>query len=247
MGLEKFTYYKALWNYRNINITEKEDEDFFFFLNLLNKDSNILDIGANVGIMTTLLAKKAVIGKVFSFEPIPVTFRVLSKMINHYKPGNVKLYNLAVGSENKNVNMNMPIFNGRVSDAGSYVMQDHYYFDNPNVIKVDVEQISIDGFPDLEGVNINAIKIDIENYEYHAFLGARRLLMEQRPIIYSELWFGSKNQIEVFNLMNEVGYTVLIYNEKKLVQFDPDIHKKLNYFFIPDEKVKSLTGTMDVS
>jgi FkbM family methyltransferase len=245
LGFERFTFYKALRNLKKLKITDKEEEDFFYFLSLLKEDFNVLDIGANVGIMTTLMARKAVNGKVFSFEPVPVTFKVLERMIKQNKLNNVKIFDMAVGNENVIVHMNMPVFDDIVSDAGSYVMQDHYYFNNTNVVKVDVKQITVDTLGDLSGININAIKIDIENYEYFALSGASKLLLEQRPIIFSEIWYGSENQKKVFNLMTELGYSILIYEGKKLVSFDPVTHNKLNYFFIPNEKVNSLEKPQD--
>lgn len=239
LGFERFTYYKALWKFRKLNISDKEEKDFFYFLSLLKEDSNILDIGANVGLMTTLLARKASSGTVFSFEPVPATFRVLERVVKHNKLRNVKLFNIAAGNENMIVKMNMPVFDNVVSDLCSYVMQDHYYFNNPNVVEVDVRQISIDTLDAINDFRINAVKIDVENYEYFALSGARQLLLEQRPIIYSEIWFGSENQKKVFSLMLELGYSILIYDGQNLVLFDSDKHNKLNYFFIPNEKVNS--------
>jgi FkbM family methyltransferase len=166
-----------------------------------------------------------------------MTFRVLNRMAVRNGLNNVVLLNKAVGDENKTVLMNMPVFNGVASDAGSYVMQDMYYFDNPNVVEVKVEQVCIDGLKELNEVKIDAIKIDVENYEYHALKGASMLLMEQRPIIFSELWYGSENQMSVFDFIESVDYSIMVFDGERLVQFDPAVHNKLNYFFIPKEKI----------
>ncbi len=235
-GFERFTYYKTLWNFKKLKISDKEEDDFFFFLNLLDEDFNVLDIGANVGMMTTLLARKVSKGKIFSFEPIPVTYNVLGRMVKHYNLNNVKIFNNAVGNENKIVIMNMPVFDDIASDAGSYVMQDHYYFNNTNVVKVEVKQITLDTFDEIRTFKIDAIKIDIENYEYYAFSGAKQILIDQKPLIYSEIWYGSENQKKVFELMPELGYGIFVYEGKKLVKFNENIHNKLNYFFIPKVK-----------
>lgn len=247
IGFERFVYYKALWKFKSTKITDKEEEDFFYFLNMIKEDDNILDIGANVGVMTSLLARKAVKGRVFSFEPVPVTFKILQRMVNRNKLKNVKIYNAAVGNENTIVHMNIPVFNGLESDVGSYVMQDIYYFNNTNVVKVDVNQITIDTFNELKGVKINAIKIDIENYEYYALAGAGKLLREQRPIVFSEIWYGSENQKNVFELMAELDYSILIFNGKSLLPFNPAEHNKLNYFFIPKEMEGNLVNQHDKS
>jgi hypothetical protein len=45
------------------------------------------------------------------------------------------------------------------------------------------------------------------------------------------------NQQNVFMLMAELNYSVLVYFDGKLVEFNPLIHSKLNYFIIPNEKL----------
>lgn len=234
LGHERFIYFKGLWNFKKI--TNKEEDDFLYFLGLLEETYNVLDIGANVGIMTTLISRKCFKGTTYAFEPVPVIFKALLKIVQKKKLSNVVTFNLAVGDEDKINKMNMPIFDNLISDTSSYIMQDHYYFNNPNVIEFEVNQIRIDSLPDLKDTKIDAIKIDVENYEYHAFLGARNLLLEQRPLIFSEMWYGSENQQMVFDLMTNMEYTIMIYDGKKLVNFDSKKHEKLNYFFIPKEK-----------
>lgn len=235
-GLETFIYYRSLARFRKLNIANVEIDDFYFFLDMIKPGHNVLDIGANVGFMTILLSRKVAHGNVYAFEPVEMTFNVLKRMINRYKLKNVTLYNKALGNENKMVTMNMPIFDGFVSDMGSYIMYDHYYFNNPNVKTVEVEQVSIDFISEIMNKDICAVKIDVENYEYFVLSGAKNFINLKRPIIYSELWYGSENQANVFKLMEELNYTLLVYDKKKLVTFNPEIHKKSNFFFIPSEK-----------
>jgi precorrin-6B methylase 2 len=64
--------------YRN-----KLEADFVHFLSIIPTNTLLLDIGANFGVMTVSLAKRAVNGQVYSFEPIPENLRALKRITKH--------------------------------------------------------------------------------------------------------------------------------------------------------------------
>jgi FkbM family methyltransferase len=57
------------------------------------------DIGANIGSYTLLASEQP--ARIFAFEPHPVTFQLLEKNVKRNGRSNVKLYRLALGSENR--------------------------------------------------------------------------------------------------------------------------------------------------
>lgn len=59
------------------------DRDNIAFLNkTLEKGMNVIDVGAHIGLFTTIMAQKVGnAGKVYSFEPTPSTFKLLQKTI----------------------------------------------------------------------------------------------------------------------------------------------------------------------
>ena len=57
----------------------------------------------------------------------------------------------------------------------------------------------------LNGQTIQGIKIDVENFEYYALKGGRRILTDNKPIIYAELWDIQTNVEYDYNKIKEVG------------------------------------------
>ncbi|HKV09740.1 MAG TPA: MupA/Atu3671 family FMN-dependent luciferase-like monooxygenase, partial [Thermoanaerobaculia bacterium] len=61
----------------------------------LPEDACVFDVGANIGLFTLFAAERAPRARVFSFEPIPTTFQVLSANAELYGPG-VRVFPLGI-------------------------------------------------------------------------------------------------------------------------------------------------------
>ena len=129
-----------------------------------------LDIGAHIGVHTINLSKS--FKYVYSFEPNPEIFYNLKLNTKNLK--NVKVYNNAIGDNEKNVNL---IINN---------ISTHNYVDNTisNKNKLIVKQLKLDNiyFP----CQVGFIKIDIEGGEINAFKGMFNIIKNDNPIIVYE-------------------------------------------------------------
>ena len=103
---------------------DNNENDFFFFMKLLPKNGIVLDIGANIGIMTVHFAKKLRNARVYSYEPIPRNVKVLKKIISLFKLGNVRIFETALGNENGKVEMIMPVINSVKMQGLSHVVHE---------------------------------------------------------------------------------------------------------------------------
>ena len=65
---------------------------------LVKKKHNVLDIGANIGYFTLIMAKQA--KQVHAFEPEARNFEILKKNVELNRLSNVKLHKLAVAETN---------------------------------------------------------------------------------------------------------------------------------------------------
>jgi FkbM family methyltransferase len=207
----------------------KIEADFVHFLKIIPTDNLLLDIGANFGIMTVSLAKKAVNGQVYSFEPIPENVRALKRITKHYKLTNVTIFDCALGSEPGELKMVLPVINNVKIHGLSHVVGEGNPHDG-EFFTVPVKRL--DDIPELKKAKaIGAIKIDVENFEYEVLTGAKELLLKHKPIILCEIWDNEKREATFNFLKNEIGYNIKIYDGKKLVPLTDQ--NMLNYFMIP--------------
>ena len=208
----------------------KYEEEFHYFNDMIDDTGIILDIGANIGIMTTLLAKKSRNARICAFEPIPDNIRTLKRVINHHKLKNVTIYEAALGKENGQLKMVMPIIDNVKMQGLSHVVEE---ITEQPVERGSVYLVPVYKLDDLKefksGERITAIKIDVENFEYHVLKGGEQMLKDHKPVIYCELWDNEKKYITI-GFLKELGYKVKVYENKKLVDYKNQ--PATNFFFV---------------
>ncbi len=144
---------------------------------LLTKDDVVLEIGANIGVLTVPLARR--VKRVIAFEPQPETHALLVKNLPNNEISNVEVYKCAIGAFDGVVSMptltEVDEYDGIIGDYGG-----------PEVGygSLQVEQRKLDSFFDLP--KIAFIKMDCEGSELNVLLGAEKLIARDRPILYPE-------------------------------------------------------------
>lgn len=211
---------------------DKKENDFFFFMKIIPpKKGIVLDIGANLGIMTTHLAKKFRDVVVYSFEPIPSNFQILKNIASLFRLSNVKIIELALGNQNGEIQMVVPVINFVKMQGLSHIIHESILENNEGE-KFTASIKKLDDIVELQQAEIPviAVKIDVENFEYFVFEGGEQLLRKHKPIIYCELW-DNENRVKCFHLMQKLEYEVKVVEKKKLVHFKNQ--QTQNFFFIP--------------
>ena len=231
LGFERYLYLFSHFKIKTLK-QDKNERDFFHFLDLIKDGKgDVIDIGANIGIMTYFLASKFRTSTVHSIEPVPVNFAVLGRIVKKFKLSNVQLYPIALGQIQGTLKMIMP-YNGKTKMQGlSHVKHESISEWNEGE-EFDVPVKTLDEL--FAGQTIQAIKIDIENFEYFAFLGGKQLLEQNKPIIYAELW-DNDNRKNSFELLKSIGYDVFVVENEKLVLFDEKKHVTQNFIFKTNE------------
>jgi FkbM family methyltransferase len=229
LGFQRYLYVFAMFKINSLKNDPKE-KDFFKFLSMLKDgEGDVLDVGANIGIMTFHLSKSLPKSKVIAVEPMPQNYAVLEKVVSKQELSNVELKQLAVGEKVGKVTMIMPDNKGVKMQGLSHVKHDAIEEWNEGE-EFEVEMIQID---DLSGDRkVQGIKMDVENFEYFALKGAQETIKKSQPIIYTELW-DNENRKKCFALMNELGYRVFVVVLNELVAYDPTVHTHQNFIFKP--------------
>jgi len=230
MGFRNYLFIFSIFKVYTLK-RDQGEKDFFHFLDLLNQDDDALDIGANIGIMSTHLAKRIGQSTLHAFEPVPDNIHALERITKFFKLKNLKLYKVALGHEKGEIEMVMPEIDAVKKQGLSHVVHEDITEFNEGE-KFTVPVLVLDDIEDLHTKNIQAIKIDVENFEYYVFKGAQNLIKKNKPIIYCELW-DNENRYKCFDLLTSLSYQILVLEGSVLVPYNKEAHTTQNFFFLP--------------
>lgn len=227
LGFNNYLFIFSIFKIASIR-WDRGEKDFFHFLKLIEGDGILLDVGANIGIMSYHLAKSNQNRIVLSFEPLKENVRCLKRVKLLFSLGNLEIYPYAVGHEEGEMEMVMPEVDGVRKQGLSHALEI-----DPKVEgqKYSVKVKRIDDVVRGYDSHVVGVKLDVENYEYKALLGAERMMRRDKPIVYCELW-DNDNRKDCFDFMLKMGYQVKILEGSKLVNFDRNHHKTQNFFFV---------------
>jgi FkbM family methyltransferase len=139
---------------------------------LVNKEQQAIDIGANKGVYTHLLAK--LVTFVHAFEPNPKMFSVLTKCLSK----NAKAYDVALSNESGSGELLVPMSGRKKAYSNQGASLNRQKFSGEHGV-VHIETRTLD--------KIGFIKIDVEGYEHAVLKGAKETLMRCRPTMLIEL------------------------------------------------------------
>ena len=167
---------------REIFLNQRYEEEQFkeSFYNIKKYKIEIfLDIGANSGIYSLLVARKFSNLTIEAFEPIKSTYKKLTTNIkNNYLQEKIIAHNFGLSNENSTLKMQTNIKFGYKQSAGYFVSKDG-----------DEEAKFILGDKLLKYKNKNIfIKIDTEGHELFVIKGIHKLILNNNIIFQIEIW-----------------------------------------------------------
>lgn len=178
----------------------------------LNKDRDVIDIGANVGFYTVLFAKNiSHRSKVLAVEPTKNATQRLRRNIELNGVMNkVEVFKGAVS--NKNGTCRIHTVEGK-EEYSSLGAMDHPKIKGKKWVTEKVMQITLDKLIEQKSLNPGFLKVDVEGSEHLVFEGAQNVLFKNRPVILSELsdFLLKKNgssSKEVVALIKSYGYNI---------------------------------------
>lgn len=227
----------------NFNNYEKEDSEMIF--KLINSDSHIIDIGANIGWYTIHTAAMLKKGTIHCFEPVPETHKKLKANIEINNLSNITVNNIAL-SEKKQV----LTFYFDPNQSGSSSSKN--ITENESVVKIELDSITFDDYAEQNKLEqIDFIKCDVEGAELFVFQGALKSLEKYKPIIFTELlrkWaakFGYHPN-DIISTLGNLGYEPFFVAGKKLnpIEKVDDSTVNTNFFFLHKDKHQNLISEL---
>jgi FkbM family methyltransferase len=209
---------------------KKKYPELFFLEKIIKPGFTCIDIGANVGYYSVMLARYSGLdGKVFAVEPIPVFAEIWKKNLKRSGYKTPELFVCALGGEEKNVKMGVPQRDGVVHHGMTKIVGTA----NEKYIRFFDVQMQIPNklFSEIE--NIDFIKCDVEGYESEVFSNMNELIEKHKPLVQSEL-SGQENRKKVIDLFEKHGYKKFHLKNNKLTEIqETDIYNiNSDFYFI---------------
>ncbi|WP_185154114.1 FkbM family methyltransferase [Fulvivirga sp. M361] len=233
------------WRYRLR--AEKESVRFLLEQNL--EGSTLIDIGANKGIYTYWLSKKAgKNGKVFSFEAQPELEDHLIEVKKAFHLTNTRIESVGLSSEQGK----SYIYRSKIG-AGGASIEKQFSNDSKeleNLEKIGIELTTLDIFAKNNNLqNLSFIKCDVEGHEFSVFKGAKETLKQYTPTLLFECYHDEAASGEIFNFLTALGYSGFFiaggekhhfskFNDYKYPRSDN--HR--NYIFMRKDKMPELSA-----
>ena len=204
LGIANRTYQKRLRDnfYMLLNPTEHIQQQLFWYgyyekelgdllKKIVKPGDVVLDLGANIGYFSLLVANNSPSVKVISFEPVASLFQNMNDNISLNNIKNILTVNAAVGE----ITEEKELF---VSAPDNLGMSSFHQPENHSGKKERVKVVAIDDWVKTSGLSkIDIIKLDIEGSELGALKGMKEVLQKQKPILIVEV---NPETLSMFNL-----------------------------------------------
>jgi FkbM family methyltransferase len=174
---------------------------------LIRKGDHVVDVGANIGYMTSIMAVRAgESGRTIAFEPHPLLSDSLCRNLalwarNPYgvEIGTIDVRPHAVSERDGEVHLHIPADFSSNSGLAFVV-------DDPTPCDLPVQCVRLDSAFD-EYASIDLLKVDVEGHELAVFRGAERLLSrgQVRDIVFEE---HANFPTPVTTFLERFGYTL---------------------------------------
>lgn len=254
-----YSWFQYRAKIRDIKKRLVEEKEMQLLPQIINDGDEVLDLGANYAYYTIRMSELVRTGKVFAFEPIPITHQICKKIVDYFKADNVELFQKAVGEKNEIQKFRAPLQDFDFISAGQAHIATRnneiegkdvlYKFDKDTYF--DCEIVRLDDFLKNKLNNLSFVKIDIEGAELFALKGMTELIKKFKPVILMEIvpFFlkGFKiNEKDLLNFIKTLNYKMFLYDEtnNKLIPHKGIVIES-NYILIHKNKIKEFDHLID--
>ena len=183
----------------------------------------VIDIGAHIGLYS-LPASRVVApgGWIYAFEPAVANAAVLEKHLKYNDVRNIRVLPWLVG-EHEEAAIGFFERDGEVDGMNAIVVQKNQHLYSRTVRR----QVSLDSFCVERQIRPQVVKIDVEGAELRVLRGARRVLTEDRPVVFLSVHPG---RVEAFDdsleemdpLLADLGYVAFDHAGQPVRRFEFD-------------------------
>jgi len=195
------------------------NSDWKFLSRHIEVGAKVLDIGANVGVLTSGMSRLVGSqGCVTAFEPDFRLFSCLKKNIQCNGLQNVRLFNLALGARKQSMRLKRSRYNSG----------DNHVISREGAIESDEVEIEVDRLDSVVKGHVDFIKIDVQGYELFVFKGMTNLLEANPQVkIFFEFWpkrflYAQVDPVDVLTFLTSRGFLLVKVDDGKELK---SVHK----------------------
>ena len=178
------------------NQSQWHEKDLMVFRSLLAPGQTAIDVGANLGFVSTILA--SIVGRegrVLSFEPSPTVYPKLLKTIEANDLTQITPFNCGCGEV-----ASTEVLHTVSKSSG-----------NSSIVApgegTEIKVVRLDDVDEAQETPVRLLKIDTEGYEPMVLRGAQRFIEKHRPTIYMEMGGDYVDStLESIQLLEDAGY-----------------------------------------
>ena len=220
----------------------------------------ILDICANVGRVSLELAAMQSDAEIYSFEPVPETYRMMLRNLERNPELSPRIHpnHLGLMDQEGEITFYVPAASEAASAAP---IEDQYYLREANqgqaergqhVVKEACPVTTLDAFIDKQDFSgIDFIKVDTEGAELKVFRGGAQTIRKYHPVIYTEMLrkhakrFGYHPN-DIIYMFSEWGYRCFREENRRLTPFSEmtDETMETNFYFLHKDIHKELISSL---
>ncbi|HWS49272.1 MAG TPA: FkbM family methyltransferase [Candidatus Methanoperedens sp.] len=182
---------------QRIALGKYEQYETALMVSQINSKSVCVDVGANVGYYTFLMARRA--KRVFAFEPDKECFEILKKNVSENNLKNVTIFNLALSNKKEK----------------KYLIKD---CDNLGNSRIDEKNGLLINTDTLDNLLINEqiidlIKIDVQGWETEVIDGAKKIIERDRPTLFLEYTPSEYDNKKMINFLKNTYQNIFSIND----------------------------------
>ena len=207
--------------------TNKLDDEMIYVSNLLREKRRFLDIGSNIGIYSFHF--KHCFQNIDAFEPL----KEISYRLEYFQNESVKIHNCALSNKKGQFKIYIPYLSGKaIASLASLEKRDG---------DCEVRTVRVDKIDNYYFDDVDLIKIDVEGHEEYVIQGARNVIQANMPILIVEIEQRhlKKPIEEVFQSILKLNYDGFFLENGNLTllhQFNYELHQKLHLNKVTSKK-----------
>ncbi len=178
-----------------------EQHLFLFYSQFIKEDYIIIDGGANLGFHTVCFASLANKGKVYSFEPQPLIFNLLStNILLNGETNIVKQFRLGLSDKEGDLKMTPlkeQLFSENCINYGGRGLTDSVEGEE-EVLLTTIDKLFLN--------KLDLIKLDVQGFELKTLRGGEKTIKNNYPLMFIENYPESEQDQKVIKLLKEWGY-----------------------------------------